>query len=525
DRSGAVLEPLVSEQWFMDVKEAAAKALEAVNSGAIQFTPEHHTAVWSHWLTNIQDWCISRQLVWGHRIPAWTCAKCGELHVELEQPSACSACGAGDLIQDPDTLDTWFSSALWPFSVFGWPDETEDLKRYYPTSVLITGYDILFFWVARMAMAGLTWMGDVPFHKVYFNSLVRDASGQKMSKTKGNVIDPLEVMEDYGTDALRFSLAIMAAPGTDIAMSTARLEASRNFCNKLWNAARFVQMSLEPDVTLDVAPELGEAEYWMIGRLRESLTATTKALEEFRFHEASDLLYHLVWDDFCATYIELAKVQLQIGTKAQKAAILHFLDILLRALHPFVPFLTEEIHEAMMDGRLRTGEPALLAQRSWPVDEPLLQAQGGDATLIPRFQEVLSAFLRLKAEQGVDPAKRVAAFCTLMELEPFSEALKSIARLESVTFAKGDLASPTRAVAVVGGGTLALELAGLKDPAAEKAKLEKELAKLEKELEPLRARLADDSFVTKAPEAAVAKLRGQAEEKEQRLQQVKALLQ
>jgi valyl-tRNA synthetase len=523
DRSGAVLEPLVSEQWFMDVKAAAAKALQAVETGAIAFTPEHHTAVWKHWLTNIQDWCISRQLVWGHRIPAWTCAACGQVHVELEAPAACS-CGAHQLTQDPDTLDTWFSSALWPFSVFGWPDETEDLKRYYPTSVLITGYDILFFWVARMAMAGLTWMGEVPFRKVYFNSLVRDASGQKMSKTKGNVIDPLEVMEEYGTDALRFSLAIMAAPGTDIAMSTARLEASRNFCNKLWNASRFVQMNLDESITLATEPEFGEAEYWMIGRMRASLAAVTQALEEFRFHEASDLLYHLVWDDFCATYIELAKVQLVSGTAGQKAAILRFLDILLRALHPFVPFLTEEIHEAVLAPRLAPSESPLLALRSWPVDDPVLQIQGGDDTIIPRFQEVLSAFLRLKAEQGVDPAKRVAALCSITELEPFAEALKSIARLESVTFTKDDLATPTRAVAVVAGGTVALELAGLKDPAAEQAKLEKELAKLEKELEPLRARLADESFITKAPEAAVAKLRGQAEEREQRLAQVKALL-
>ncbi len=524
DRSGAVLEPLVSEQWFMDVKEAAAKALAAVQDGRIAFTPEHHAAVWQHWLTNSQDWCISRQLVWGHRIPAWTCAACGGLHVEMEAPSACGACGDKKLIQDPDTLDTWFSSALWPFSVFGWPDETADLKRYYPTSVLITGYDILFFWVARMAMAGLTWMGDVPFRKVYFNSLVRDASGQKMSKTKGNVIDPLEVMEEYGTDALRFALAIMAAPGTDIAMSPARLEASRNFCNKLWNASRFVQMNLDASITLETEPVFGEAEYWLIGRLRDELGAITDALEAFRFHDAADRLYHLVYDDFCATYIELAKVQLQSGTQAQKAAILHFLDILLRALHPFVPFLTEEIHEAVMAERLPAGEPTLLAQRSWPIGEWILRARGGDAALIPRFQEVLSAFLRLKAEQGVDPAKRVAAFCSLLELEPFAEALKAIARLESVTFTSADLASPTRAVAVVAGGAVALELAGLKDPAAEKAKLEKELAKLEKELEPLRARLADDSFVTKAPEAAVAKLRGQAEEREQRLAQVKALL-
>jgi valyl-tRNA synthetase len=262
----------------------------------------------------------------------------------------------------------------------------------------------------------------------------------------------------------------------------------------------------------------------MISRLRECLTATTKAIEEFRFHEAADILYHLVWDDFCATYIELAKVNLQSGTQSQKAAILHFLDILLRALHPFVPFVTEEIHEAVIAPRLPASEPTLLAQRSWPVDEKILQTQGGDATLMPRFREILSAFLRLKAEHGVDPAKRVAAFCTVLELEPFTEALKSIARLESVSFSKDDLASPTRAVSVVAGGTLALELAGLKDPVAEKAKLEKELAKLEKELEPLRARLGDESFLAKAPEAAVSKLRSQSDEKEQRLSHVRSLL-
>ena len=332
-------------------------------------------------------------------------------------------------------------------------------------------------------------------------------------------------MEEYGTDALRFALSIMAAPGTDIAMSPARLEASRNFCNKLWNASRFVQMNLGEDISLATEPEFGEAEFWMAGRLRDELSAITEAIEAFRFHDAAERLYHLVYDDFCATYIELAKVQLQSGTAAQKAAILHFLDLLLRALHPFVPFLTEEIHEAVIAPRLPGSEPALLTLRKWPLGEAVLQTKGGDATLIPRFQEVLTAFLRLKAEQGVDPAKRVGAFCSLMELAPFADALKSIARLESVTFTQGDLASPTRAVAVVAGGAVALELAGLKDPAAEKVKLEKELAKLEKELEPLRARLADESFVTKAPEAAVAKLRGQAGEKEQRLAQVKALLQ
>jgi valyl-tRNA synthetase len=521
-RSGAVLEPLVSEQWFMDVRDAAQASLEAVRDGRIRFTPERWAGVWEHWLTNIQDWCISRQLWWGHRIPAWTCKDCGHITVAEDTPSACEACGRTGLVQDPDTLDTWFSSALWPFSVFGWPDQTADLKRYYPTSVLITGYDILFFWVARMAMAGLTWMGDVPFRDVYFNSLVRDEHGAKMSKSKGNVIDPLETMDEFGTDALRYSLAAMAAPGTDISLSRSRLEASRNFCNKLWNAARFVQMSLGPEVTLELRPELGEPEYWMIRRLREQLTLASQAIEEFRFHEAAEVLYHLVWDDFCATYIELAKVHLQNGSAAQKAAILHFLDILLRALHPVVPFVTEEIHDAVMAGRLPKGEPTLLAARAWPLDEPLLAVDGGDTSLVPLFQEALSTLHRLKAENGVD--KKVDAFCTVRALEPFAEALKAIAKLASVTFADGDLATPTRTVAVVTGGTVALELAGLKDPAVERAKLEKERDKLIKELESATARLADESFTTKAPEAAVAKMRASKAEKESRLETVKALL-
>ncbi|BDU75620.1 valine--tRNA ligase [Mesoterricola sediminis] len=524
DRSGAVLEPLVSEQWFMKVDDAARKALEAVRGGRIRFTPERWATVWEHWLVNIQDWCISRQLWWGHRIPAWTCDACGHINVEEDAPAACAQCGGTALTQDPDTLDTWFSSALWPFSVFGWPDETADLKRYYPTSVLITGYDILFFWVARMVMAGLTWMDEVPFRDVYFNALVRDEHGAKMSKSKGNVIDPLETMDEFGTDALRYSLAAMAAPGTDISLSRSRLEASRNFCNKLWNAARFVQMSLTPDITLDVEPELGEAEFWMIRRLREALGSATKAIEEYRFHEAAEILYHLVWDDFCATYIELAKVTLQSGSREQKAAILHFLDILLRALHPLVPFVTEEIHAAVLEGRLPKGEPELLAARAWPLDDPLLKREGGDPDLVPRFQEVLSAFHRLKAENGVDPAKRVPAFCTLEVLAPFAEGLKSIARLESVAFGPDAGHGATRAVAVVTGGTVALELAGLKDPAAEKAKLEKEKEKLERDLAAALARLADESFTTKAPEAAVAKMRAGAEEKQARLAKINELL-
>jgi len=525
-RSGAALEPLVSTQWFMDVKDAAQASLEAVKSGRIKFTPKHWENVWEHWLTNIQDWCISRQLVWGHRIPAWTCDSCGDLHVEMEAPPKCKKCGHAAMTQDPDTLDTWFSSALWPFSVFGWPDKTEELARYYPTSVLITSYDILFFWVARMVMSGLTWMKDIPFRDVYFNSLVRDAHGQKMSKTKGNVIiDPIQNMDDYGTDALRFSLAIMAAPGTDISISKSRLEASRNFCNKLWNAARFVQMNLTPDVNLNIQPEFGEAEYWMTGRIRKCLEDVTRAIEAFRFHEAAETLYHLVWDDFCSTYIELAKVSLQNGSPSQKAAILRFLDILLRALHPFIPFVTEEIHEAVIQERLPKGEPQLLAERAWPLDEPiLLKVTGGTHGLIPKFQEALSCILRLKAENSIDPAKRVPALCNLPELAQFTDAFKSLAKLESINFQNGDLASPTRALAVIEDGLVALELAGIKDPAAERAKLEKERDKLTKELDSLKARLSNPEFLTKAAPKAIEAQQQLAAEKEARLKAVLDLL-
>jgi len=523
-RSGAALEPLVSTQWFMDVKDAAQTSLDAVKSGRIKFTPRHWENVWEHWLTNIQDWCISRQLVWGHRIPAWNCDSCGELHVEMEAPPKCKKCGHKALTQDPDTLDTWFSSALWPFSVFGWPDKTEDLARYYPTSVLITSYDILFFWVARMVMSGLTWMKDIPFRDVYFNSLVRDAHGQKMSKTKGNVIDPIQNMDDYGTDALRFSLAIMAAPGTDISISKSRLEASRNFCNKLWNAARFVQMNLTPDVNLNIQPDFGEAEYWMTWRIRKCLEDVTRAIETFRFHEAAETLYHLVWDDFCSTYIELAKVSLQNGAPSQKAAILRFLDILLRALHPFIPFVTEEIHEAVIQERLPKGEPPLLAERPWPLDEPILKVMGGTQGLIPKFQEALSCILRLKAENSIDPAKRVPALCNLRELAQFTDAFKSLAKLESINFQNGDLLSPTRAVAVIEDGLVALELAGIKDPAAERAKLEKERDKLTKELDSLKARLSNPEFLTKAAPKAIEAQQQLAAEKEARLKAVLDLL-
>ena len=522
ERSGAVLEPLVSEQWFMKMNEGAQKALDVVRQGKIKFTPDHHVAVWEHWLTNIQDWCISRQLVWGHRIPAWYCQDCGHINVALEVPTACSQCSSGKLMQDPDTLDTWFSSALWPFSILGWPETTSDLKHYYPNDVMCTSYDIIFFWVARMVMSGLTWTDNIPFKEVYFNSLVRDQSGQKMSKSKGNVIDPLEVMDEYGTDALRFTLISMSAPGTDIALSKSKLEASRNFCTKLWNAARFVHMNVDPSIILSSPLVLGEADHWMASRLQEVSIKVSEALAHYRFHDAADQLYHLIYDDFCGTYIELVKVQLLQGSSGQKAVILNYLDIILRLLHPMVPFLTEEIHACVIKDRLASEEPKLLAQRSWPSEHPLLQGVH-PTSRVPDFQEILSTLLRLKAEHGIDPGKRVKAYATVALVKDFEEPIKSLGKLESITFQNQIEPSNECAIAVVGHGKVAIEI-GQASFSKNPALLIKEHDKLGKEIEALSGRLANENFVAKAPAEALAKAQQDLKDKESRLEQIKDLI-
>ena len=522
ERSGAILEPLISDQWFMKMDEGARKALEVVRQGKIKFTPHHHVAVWEHWLNNIQDWCISRQLVWGHRIPAWYCQDCGHIHVALEGPSVCSLCSSENLIQDPDTLDTWFSSALWPFSILGWPENTPDLKRYFPNDVMCTSYDIIFFWVARMVMSSLTWTDTIPFKEVYFNSLVRDHSGQKMSKSKGNVIDPLEVMDEYGTDALRFTLISQSAPGTDISLSVSKLEASRNFCTKLWNAARFVQMNIDPGITLNTSFTLGEADNWMAVRLQEVCTKVSEALDHYRFHDAADHLYHLIYDDFCGTYIELVKVQLLQGSSEQKAVILNYLDIILRLLHPMVPFLTEEIHAWVIKDRLSHEEPKLLAQRSWPSNHVLLQTTHPPSR-ISEFQEILSTLLRLKAEQGIDPGKRVKAYATLPLVQDFEEPIKSLGKFESITLEERIETTNDRAIAVVGRGKVAIEISqssALKNP----AQLMKEYEKLQKEIVALSQRLANDTFVAKAPKEALAKAQQDLKEKTARIEQIKDLI-
>ena len=352
-RCRTVVEPYLSKQWFVKVKPLAEPAMKAVRDGSIKIVPKFWENTYFEWMENIRDWCISRQIWWGHQIPAWNCKACGEVVVARETPNSCSACSSTDLIQETDVLDTWFSSALWPFSTLGWPEKTDSLKRFYPTSVLCTGFDILFFWVARMIMMGLKFMGDVPFRDVYIHALIRDAEGQKMSKTKGNVIDPLEVMEQYGTDALRFTLAAFAAQGRDIKLAEDRIEGYRNFCNKLWNASRFVFMNLEDykgSCALDERSKFSSADLWILSRLNRATKDVNEALEAFRFNDAALTVYKFIWNEYCDWYIELTKSKLtDPGLKrvAAQNMLIHVLDSALKLLHPFMPFITEEIWQKL----------------------------------------------------------------------------------------------------------------------------------------------------------------------------------
>src|ERR671923_2027742 len=352
-RCRTVVEPLVSRQWFVRMKSLAEPAVEAVRSGRIRFVPAMWANTYYEWMQNIRDWCISRQIWWGHRIPAWYCAACDGVTVAETTPTACEHCQGSELHQDEDVLDTWFSSGLWPFSTLGWPDDTPELRRYYPTSVLVTGFDILFFWVARMIMLGLKFAGDIPFHNVYIHALVRDAQGQKMSKSRGNVIDPLEVMDQYGTDALRFTLAALAGQGRDIRLSEERIQGYRNFMNKIWNAFRYCELNFS--LTGEHVPQLQSAtldlaDRWVLSRLQGVIAATRQALEEYRFNDAASELYQFFWHEFCDWYLEVTKLRIA-GAEPERvnaqAVLLQVFETSLRLLHPFVPFLTEELWQQL----------------------------------------------------------------------------------------------------------------------------------------------------------------------------------
>jgi valyl-tRNA synthetase len=508
-RCKTVVEPLVSKQWFVLIKPLAEPALQAVQDGRIKIVPRGWTKTYRHWMENIRNWPISRQLWWGHRIPVWYCQADGSLHVSRTDLAACPSCG-GPVRQETDVLDTWFSSGLWPFSTLGWPDDTPELKTFYPTAVLVTGFDILFFWVARMIMFGLRFMGEVPFRDVYIHALVRDAEGQKMSKSKGNVIDPLVVMDSYGTDAFRFTLAALAAQGRDIRLAEERIEGSRNFANKLWNAARLVLANLEgyrPAAARQSPPTL--ADRWIESRLQATIHAVRRALGRYRFNEAASALYQFVWHEFCDWYLEIAKLSLyQQESAAVRARTQHtlvsVLEPTLRLLHPLMPFITEEIWQQLP----HRGESIMVAPY------PRARAARIDSEAERQIQSVIdlvTAIRNVRGEMRITPGVSLAVTvrATDEHLTLFEEQRPLIEMLARCRLTiDPDASRPTNAaLTVVGASEVYVDLTGVVDLVAERQRLTKEMARLDETLAFLTGKLARSDFVERAPAEIVERER------------------
>lgn len=513
-RCDTVVEPFLSDQWFVRMTELAQPAIAAVEAHALHFVPQRFEKVFTHWLENVRDWCISRQLWWGHRIPAWYCDSCGGISVSREDLHVCSHCGSSSIKQDEDVLDTWFSSGLWPFSTMGWPSDTADLARFYPTSALMTGYDILFFWVARMVFTGLQFTGKMPFSDVVMHGLIRAADGRKMSKSLGNGVDPLQVIEQYGADALRFVVATGTSPGNDQRFSWERIESGRNFINKVWNASRFVLMNL-PDLGDQPADgfethipqaDLSIADRWILHRLTETEQAVTAHFERYDFGEAGRVIYDFAWDDFCDWYIEFSKLALYGEDEAAKtrtrAVLVHVLDRLLRLLHPFIPFVTEEIWQALPV----PGETLMKAD--WPKpDENWLDGDASRQMVI--VMDSIRAVRNIRAQLNVPPSKPVAAFIRTQDeamsalfasVRPYLMRLGHMAELT----VGSDVSAPEQAMtAVISGAELWIPLADLVDLDAERDRLAKERDRLLAEVDRLEKKLANEQFVRKAPDDVV----------------------
>jgi valyl-tRNA synthetase len=513
-RCKTVVEPNLSRQWFVKVRPLAEKAIAAVETGRTKIVPDMWTKTYYDWMHNIRDWCISRQIWWGHQIPAWTCSACGEIVVAMQAPETCPSCRSGDLVQETDVLDTWFSSALWPFSTMGWPEETALLKRFYPTSVLITGFDILFFWVARMMMMGIHFMGEVPFRDVYVHALVRDEDGQKMSKSKGNVIDPLTVIEEYGTDAFRFTLAAFAAQGRDVKMSRKRVAGYRNFVNKLWNAARFALMNLEPESQAGPAAELSLPDRWILSRLSRMTTLTAETLDTYRFNETAGALYNFVWHEFCDWYLEAVKPALygKEGTARQQAArkvLWRTLHDILILLHPFMPFVTEEIwhHYPDTTGSIMQAKfPSADAPEAGIEPDPIAETQ------MSLLVAIISAIRNIRGEMNIPPSLELDVVVHAPEemahrvIEGHRGLIANLARLKKLKTVERQDRPPASATAVVEGATIFVLLEGIIDFSAEAQRLEKEIGKLDKDLASVSQKLKNENFLHKAPADVVQKV-------------------
>jgi valyl-tRNA synthetase len=514
-RCRAVVEPMISKQWFVAVKTLAEPAMAAVEDGRLKLIPESWEKSFFDWMTNIRDWCISRQIWWGHRIPAWTCQACSQVIVSRQDPSNCPACGAADLVQETDVLDTWFSSALWPFSTLGWPEDTPELRLFYPTSVLVTAFDILFFWVARMMMMGLHVMEDVPFREVYIHALVRDPEGQKMSKSKGNIIDPLELMDKYGTDAFRFSLAAFAAMGRDIRLSEERIVGYRNFVNKVWNASRFTLMNLgDYDPERPDALPLSVVESWMVSRLQQVIGETVQHLQAYDFDQAAHVLYQFTWHEFCDWYLELIKPEL--GNGAAPAArhhtqrvLVEVLGAILRLLHPFMPFITEEIWHKL------PGVKESIMTAPYPDAAPALNNPAAEAEMGLVMQSIV-AVRNMRAEMNVPPASAVNVLvysqepAILDKLQSHQQAIRLLARIQDLQFQPpGDPPAAAAKAVVISpeGGSLDLvmPLTGLIDYKEEARRLNREMDKLSRELAQVQKKLANEDFLSRAPAEVVSR--------------------
>ncbi len=511
-RCGTTVEPIASKQWFVRMAPLAEPAIDVVKEGKVRFVPERFSKTYMNWMENVHDWCISRQLWWGHRIPAWYCEDCGEMTVSREDVTVCPKCGSTHLKQDEDVLDTWFSSALWPFSTLGWPDKTPELDYFYPTSTLVTGYDIIFFWVSRMIFSGMEHMGQEPFKTVFLHGLVRDGQGRKMSKSLGNGVDPLEVISQYGADALRFTLVTGNSPGNDTRFTTERVESNRNFVNKLWNASRFVLMHAGDDSKPALPKELRTEDKWILTALQHLIAEVTENIDRYELGVAAQKLYDFIWDNFCDWYIEFTKPRLFEGGQAEAETcniLLYVLENLLKLLHPFMPFVTEEIFSFL------PGHQGDLITAAWPKADDALCFET-DCAETEKMMNAIRAIRNRRAEMNVPPSRKAALLVITNDREPYinGEAfLKRLAAVSELSFAQStaefDEKKMTRVVA--GTDSLFLPTGELVDMEKERTRIQKELDKNTAELAKLEAKLSNPGFVAKAPEAVVAAERSRAE--------------
>ena len=531
-RCQTIVEPVASKQWFVRTQPLAQPAIKAVVDGRITIIPQRFTKVYLNWMENIRDWCISRQLWWGHRIPVWYCQDCGELTVSVEDANACSHCGSTNIEQDPDVLDTWFSSALWTHSTLGWPEDTEDFRYFYPTTVMETGYDILFFWVARMIMMGLEDTGDIPFRTVYLHGLIRDEKGDKMSKIRGNVLNPIDTLEKYGTDALRFALSTGTAPGNDIKLAPSRLEAGRNFANKLWNATRFVVRSIQPDCT-DMEIKKGSLpveDRWILSRLSRTVSSTNRLMDESQFGEAQRQIHDFLWGEFCDWYIELAKIRLRDGGEAPSPlpVLVHVLETSLRLLHPYMPFVTEELWQNLRK----------LLPPDWQAAESIMVAAYPEADVTatdPQAEQVMEPLIEIirsirnaRAQYKVENTRWIEAQIYTGKLTPaitpYAEAIKTLARANP-TFSESHPETTGKENAlslVLKDAEVIIPMESMFDLEAERKRLQKEMEQSQAEVARLESRLNDKAFLAKAPAAVIDRERQKlhaASEKLERLNQ------